>query len=82
MKSYPQILVNVKVKEKRDFSKMPKVNSAINDAEKELGKNGRVLVRYSGTENLARVMIEGKSQKQIEKIANKIAGDIKKEIGL
>ncbi len=81
MKSYPQILINVKVREKKDFDKMNKVKSSIKDAEKGLGKNGRVLVRYSGTENLARVMIEGKQQKQIEKLANKIANEIKKEIG-
>ncbi|MBI2136522.1 phosphoglucosamine mutase [Candidatus Woesearchaeota archaeon] len=82
MKSYPQILVNVKVNEKKEFDKMSKVKSSIKDAEKELGKNGRVLVRYSGTENLARIMIEGKSQKQIEKLADKISNEIRKEIGV
>jgi phosphoglucosamine mutase len=81
MQSYPQVLVNVKVKEKKDFKSMTEVSSVVEEVEKEMGNSGRVLVRYSGTELLARVMVEGKSKKEIEKYADKIAKKIKKEIG-
>ncbi len=80
-KKYPQVLVNVKVREKRDFEKMPKVYKMIKNAEKRLNNNGRVFVRYSGTEDLARVMVEGKHQKEIAEIANIIATEIKAVLG-
>ena len=80
MKSLPQVLVNVDVKEKKDINKL-KVNKNIKDAESKLGKKGRVLVRYSGTENLCRIMIEGENKREIQKIANDIAKAMKKEIG-
>ena len=82
MQTYPQILVNIPVKEKRDFDKMPKVKQAIEEVNKKLGDRGRTLIRYSGTENLARIMIEGESKKEIEALAEKIAGEIRKEIGV
>ncbi len=81
MKSLPQVLVNVNVKEKKDINKL-KVNKNIRDAESKLGKKGRVLVRYSGTENLCRIMIEGENKREIQKIANDIAKIMKKEIGI
>ncbi|MFH1586501.1 MAG: phosphoglucosamine mutase [Candidatus Diapherotrites archaeon] len=81
MESFPQILVNVRVKEKRDFSKMKNVQKKVAEVEKKLKSNGRLLLRYSGTENLARVMIEGKDQKEITSMANEIAAEIKKEVG-
>ena len=80
MKSLPQVLVNVDVKEKKDISKL-KVNKNIKDAESKLGEKGRVLVRYSGTQNLCRIMIEGENKREIQKIANDIAKTMKKEIG-
>lgn len=80
MKSLPQVLVNVDVKEKKDINKL-KVNKNIKDAESKLGEKGRVLVRYSGTENLCRIMIEGENKREIQKIANDIAETMKKEIG-
>jgi len=80
MKSLPQVLVNVNVKEKKDINKL-KVNKNIKDAESKLGEKGRVLVRYSGTENLCRIMIEGENKSEIQKIANDIAKTMKKEIG-
>ncbi len=80
MTSLPQVLVNVEVKEKKDINKL-KVNKNIKDAESELGGEGRVLVRYSGTQNLCRIMIEGENKKEIQKIANDIAKAMKKEIG-
>jgi phosphoglucosamine mutase len=80
MKSLPQVLVNVVVKEKKDINKL-KVNKNIKDAESELGKKGRVLVRYSGTQKLCRIMIEGEDRRKIMKMANDIAKVMKKEIG-
>ncbi|MCE7912921.1 MAG: phosphoglucosamine mutase [Candidatus Brocadia sp.] len=80
MKSLPQVLVNVKVKEKRDIDTM-EVKRDIRKAEEKLGAKGRVLVRYSGTENLCRVMIEGEQKKEIQRMANEIAQGIKNEIG-
>ena len=67
MTSLPQVLVNVDVKKKTDINKL-KVNRNIKDAESKLGKKGRVLVRYSGTENLCRIMIEGENKKEIRKM--------------
>lgn len=81
MTSLPQVLINVKVKEKRDIDTL-EVKKDIRKAEEKLGKKGRVLVRYSGTENLCRVMIEGEQKKEIQKMANEIARGIKKEIGV
>jgi len=81
MKSLPQVLVNVAVKEKKSINKL-KVNKDIKIAELQLGKKGRVLVRYSGTQNLCRIMIEGENKREIQKMANDIAKDMKKEIGV
>jgi phosphoglucosamine mutase len=80
-KPYPQILVNVKVREKVPFSEMPSVHAAVLEVEKLLSHKGRLLLRYSGTERLARVMIEGERQRQIEEYATKIARAIEGEIG-
>jgi phosphoglucosamine mutase len=81
MISLPQVLVNIKVREKRDFSSMPAVQDLIARATKRLGTNGRLLVRYSGTENIARVMVEGNNKAEITEIANKIADKIRSELG-
>ncbi|HEX6043137.1 MAG TPA: phosphoglucosamine mutase [Pyrinomonadaceae bacterium] len=78
---YPQTLLNVRVREKRPFSDLPSVQSAVSEVEEQLANKGRLLLRYSGTEPLARVMIEGEHQHQIEAYAEKIAGAIKQEIG-
>ena len=79
--AYPQILLNVRVREKRPFADLPSVKTAVGEVEKELENKGRLLLRYSGTEPLARVMIEGDNQHQIESYAEKIASAIKQEIG-
>ncbi|MFH1225577.1 MAG: phosphoglucosamine mutase [Candidatus Diapherotrites archaeon] len=81
MKTAPQVLINVNVRGKKDFDKMPAVSKKIKSAEAVLGSEGRVLVRYSGTENIARVMAEGPDNGRIEKLAAEIAAEIKKEIG-
>jgi phosphoglucosamine mutase len=79
--SYPQILVNVRVREKRPFAELPSVQEAVREVEQHLANRGRLLLRYSGTERLARVMIEGEHQHQIESYAQKIASVIEREIG-
>lgn len=78
---FPQVLVNVKVKEKRPFSEFESINRVAREIEKELGERGRLLLRYSGTESLARVMIEGESQTQIEVFAGRLAAAIKENLG-
>ncbi|PIW84197.1 MAG: phosphoglucosamine mutase, partial [Nitrospirae bacterium CG_4_8_14_3_um_filter_50_41] len=69
MTTLPQILKNVRVREKKDFESLPDVKKAIHSAEQKLKEEGRVLVRYSGTENKARVMIEGPDSDSIRDMA-------------
>ena len=78
---YPQILVNVRVREKLPFDELPSVDAEVRAVEERLSHKGRLLLRYSGTEPLARVMIEGEKQFEIEDFANRIAVAIKREIG-
>ena len=78
---YPQILKNVRVKEKKPFDDVQAVASASRALETQLAGHGRLLLRYSGTENLARVMIEGKDQKTIERQAADLASVIEKALG-
>ncbi|MDQ2974319.1 MAG: phosphoglucosamine mutase [Acidobacteriota bacterium] len=80
-RTFPQILVNVEVRTKQPFVGVPSIQNAARNIEAELGSKGRLLLRYSGTEPLARVMIEGESQNEIEKYANELAGVIQKELG-
>lgn len=70
---YPQILVNVKVAKKVPFDELAAVVAAKTEIERELHGEGRLLLRYSGTENLARVMIEGAEQDEIEQMAHRLA---------
>lgn len=79
---YPQIIVNVKVRERREFESMPHVQKRMNDAKEKLAGRGRILVRYSGTENIARVMVEGENRTAVEIFAKSIADEIKAEIGV
>jgi phosphoglucosamine mutase len=79
--AFPQILVNVEVKTKQPFTEVTPVQNAARHIEAELGSRGRLLLRYSGTEPLARVMIEGESQDQIEKQAHGLASVIQKALG-
>lgn len=78
---YPQVLVNVRVREKVPFAKLQSVQNEVRDVEERLSHKGRLLLRYSGTEPLARVMIEGEKQFEIEEYAQRIAEAIKREIG-
>lgn len=79
-KEYPQILLNVRVKEKIPFENIPGYNNAVEEIKSRLGKEGRLEVRYSGTEPLARIMIEGPDKQQIEQLANKLAEIIRKRL--
>ncbi|MEW6129273.1 MAG: phosphoglucosamine mutase [Acidobacteriota bacterium] len=81
MKTYPQTLVNIRVSHKPPLHSMPEVMTAIDELEKEMQGRGRVLIRYSGTENLARVMIEGENQDDIENKARRMAEFLKQAIG-
>jgi phosphoglucosamine mutase len=81
MKRFPQSLVNIPVKRKPPLEEIPHVDGLIKKAEKRLGDAGRILVRYSGTESLARVMIEGMDEAEIIEIAESVAEAIAKELG-
>jgi phosphoglucosamine mutase len=77
---FPKLLVNVEVKSKPELGGVPEIQSIIKEVEKKLGSEGRVLVRYSGTENLCRVMVEGRDGREINEYANKIADVIKSSL--
>lgn len=81
VKRYPQTCINIKVASKPQIDTLTSVKNAIVDAEKILADSGRVLVRYSGTENICRVMVEGPKQKQVQQLATLIANAVKSEIG-
>jgi phosphoglucosamine mutase len=80
MSTLPQVLVNVTVERRRELDEIPVIGQAIADAEKKLAGMGRILVRFSGTQALCRVMIEGPSQKEITAMANELANTIKKNM--
>jgi len=77
----PQVLENVRVSNRVPLAEMPNVQRMIEDAETRLGGNGRLLVRYSGTEMLARVMVEGEDAAQIKTIACEIGDAIRHHAG-
>ena len=80
MTTLPQVLVNVTVEKRMDLDSVPVIGQAIAEAEKKLAGTGRVLVRFSGTQALCRVMIEGPSQKEITAMANELAEIIRKNM--
>ncbi len=82
MEIFPQVLLNLEVRERRDLAKMLAVTAKIKVIEEKLGKLGRVVVRYSGTQSILRIMIEGQDKKEIERYAQEIAFEVKKEIGV
>lgn len=81
MDIYPQCLINVVVKSKPDISTVPQIIKSIKGIEKKLGNSGRVLVRYSGTQNMCRVMVEGPSVDVTDKYCEEIADVVKKALG-
>ena len=82
LKTFPQIIVNVRVREKLPLDQIPAVAAAIAAAEAALADSGRVVIRYSGTEALARVMIEAESEVLMHHHANAIANAIRSELGV
>ena len=81
LKVFPQIIVNVRVREKKPLNEIATVTDTIRAAEAELAESGRVVVRYSGTEALARVMIEAESEEAMRRHADRIAAAIRSELG-
>jgi len=81
MKVFPQMLINIDVKRKPEIETVPKIMAAIKKAEEALGDKGRVLVRYSGTQNMCRVMVEGPTKKETETHCRQIADVVKKRLG-
>jgi phosphoglucosamine mutase len=79
--TYPQVLVNVRVRHKEDLKGVPAIAAAMERVERRLHGEGRLLIRYSGTEPLLRVMIEGKDQQQIQSWAAEIAGAVQEHLG-
>lgn len=78
---YPQILINVRVRKKRDYSKIAEIQKEIEAASKKLGERGRVVIRYSGTEPLVRIMLEGEKETEIKKYAETIAARFQEKLG-
>ncbi len=81
MQKYPQVLINIRTAQKVDLATHEGIQMAVHSAEQALGKDGRVLLRASGTEPLIRVMVEGSNQIQVERYAKQLADDVKQEIG-
>jgi len=79
--TYPQVLVNVRVRERRDLASVPPIAAAIERVERALDGHGRLLVRYSGTEPLLRIMLEGRDRDEIGRWADEIAQVVRTELG-
>ena len=82
LQTYPQVIVNVRVREKKPLDSLPSVREAIAAAETDLQDAGRVVIRYSGTEALARVMIEAEDEALMQSHADLIAAAIRSELGV
>jgi phosphoglucosamine mutase len=81
MRKYPQKLYNVRVREKKPLAQMPAVEAAVRDVEQKLGGHGRLFVRYSGTENILRVLLENSTEQKIEELAKPVLQAIQDTIG-
>jgi phosphoglucosamine mutase len=81
VETYPQVLINVRVKVRKDLKTLPKARQAIQEAEKRLGERGRLLVRYSGTEPVLRVMAEGQDQAEVDAVAQDLAQTLASLLG-
>jgi phosphoglucosamine mutase len=82
LKDYPQVILNVKVKSKPAMESLPEVAKALQVARAALGDNGRVVLRYSGTEPLARVMVEAEHQADVDRYSKSIAETLRQAIGV
>jgi len=81
MKIFPQKLINIDVKEKPPVDEIAGLPEAIKKAEEELADKGRVLIRYSGTQKMCRVMVEGPTEEMTDRIAETLADVVRKAIG-
>jgi phosphoglucosamine mutase len=79
--TYPQVLVNVRVKERTDYMTIPAIAQTIRAVEQRLEGQGRLLIRYSGTEPLLRIMLEGKDGREIRQWANDLAATVRGHLG-
>ncbi len=82
LKDYPQIIVNVKVKSKPPLDSLPEVSRALAEAQSALGDNGRIVLRYSGTEPLARVMVEAEHDADVQRFSQSVANALRSSIGV
>jgi phosphoglucosamine mutase len=78
---YPQLLRSVPVRRREDFARLPRVAAAVRSVEERLGADGRLVLRYSGTEPLVRIMLEGPEQGLIELLAGQLESAIRDEVG-
>jgi len=81
MEPFPQVLYNVKVKEKKDLSEFPEIQARISQIENDLAQFGRVLIRFSGTEPLLRIMVQGEDETKLHQYAQDLVALVKKHIG-
>jgi phosphoglucosamine mutase len=81
LKDYPQIIVNVKVRSKPPLDTLPEVSRALSDAHSALGHRGRIVLRYSGTEPLARVMVEAEHDADVQRFSQSLANAVRASIG-
>jgi phosphoglucosamine mutase len=81
MEPLPQVLYNVEVKEKKNLSEFPEIEKRIREIEKSLRHSGRILIRYSGTEPLLRIMVEGEDETELHRFAQDLMGLVKKHLG-
>jgi phosphoglucosamine mutase len=82
LKDYPQTIVNVKVRSKPPLDSLPEVSRALAEAQSALGDNGRVVLRYSGTEPLARVMVEAEHDSDVQRFSQSLAAALRSSIGV
>ena len=80
MEEFPQLLTNIDVKKKPPIEKVPKLKAIIKDCDYALGTNGRVIVRYSGTENKIRILVESSHDKDVKTWTNKISKVVKETL--
>ncbi|HVH70546.1 MAG TPA: phosphoglucosamine mutase, partial [Candidatus Dormibacteraeota bacterium] len=81
LKDYPQRIVNVKVRSKPPLDSLPEVSRALAEAQSALGENGRIVLRYSGTEQLARVMVEAELEADVQRFSQSLANAVRSSIG-
>jgi phosphoglucosamine mutase len=81
MEPLPQVLYNVEVREKRELSEFPEIKKRIKEIEEMLDNSGRILIRYSGTEPLLRIMIEGEDETRLHQFAQELVELVKKHLG-